>query len=211
MWTLNIFHTSFWCFFSWHWTSKYYLGFDITCSKFTTKALDLRSWRGSDFFLSGFPFMERSRNFWNLTQSAFTCPKSIIETLQKKLQNMFKFNNKITKTTSRHWRRSGIFIVNSEHISHSFVFLLLTLSKYIIAGQASSHLCSNLPSKPLETLKMELLAKTVNGLWCSSGFCHSQKLSNFRKILKFSGIFTIYKNKTVPSRKIHAQIQKQKH
>ena len=161
------------------------------------------------FFLSGFPFMERSRNFRNLTQSAFTCPKSIIETLQKKkLQNMFKFNNKITRTTSRHWRRSGVFIVNSEHISHSFVFLLLTLNKYIIAGQASSHTCSNLPPKPLETLKMELLAKTVNGLWCSSGFCHSQKLSNFRKI---SGIFTIHKNKTVPSRKIHAQIQKQKH
>ena len=127
---------------------------------------------------------------------------------KKKLQNMFKFNNKITRTTSRHWRRSGVFIVNSEHISHSFVFLLLTLNKYIIAGQASSHTCSNLPSKPLETLKMELLAKTVNGLWCLSGFCHSQKLSNFRKI---SGIFTIHKNKTVPSRKIHAQIQKQKH
>ena len=30
----------------------------------------------------------------------------------------------------RHWRRSGIFIVNFEHISHLvLVFLLLTLSK----------------------------------------------------------------------------------
>ena len=29
----------------------------------------------------------------------------------------------------RHWRRSGVFIVNFEHISHLFlVFLLLTLN-----------------------------------------------------------------------------------
>ena len=33
---------------------------------------------------------------------------------------MFKVNNKDTKTTLAigHWRRSGIFIVNFEHISH---------------------------------------------------------------------------------------------
>ena len=30
----------------------------------------------------------------------------------------------------RHWRRSGVFIINFEHISHLFlVFLLLTLSR----------------------------------------------------------------------------------
>ena len=34
------------------------------------------------------------------------------------------------KEPRRHWRRSGIFIVNFEHISHLFlVFLLLTLSR----------------------------------------------------------------------------------
>ena len=38
---------------------------------------------------------------------------------------MFKVNNKDTKTTQ--WRRSGVFIVNFEHISHLvLVFLLLT-------------------------------------------------------------------------------------
>ena len=43
--------------------------------------------------------------------------------------NMFKVNNKNTKTT-RHWRHSGVFIVNFEHISHLFlVLLLLTLDK----------------------------------------------------------------------------------
>ena len=43
---------------------------------------------------------------------------------------MFKVNNKDTRTTP--WRRSGIFIVNFEHISHLvLVFLLLTLSRKI--------------------------------------------------------------------------------
>ena len=40
---------------------------------------------------------------------------------------MFKVNN---RNTRRHWRRSGIFIVNFEHISHlALLFLLLTLSR----------------------------------------------------------------------------------
>ena len=55
---------------------------------------------------------------------------------------MLKFNNRNTKTRReicskltrkiperRHWRRSVIFIVNFEHISHLvLVFLLLTLN-----------------------------------------------------------------------------------
>ena len=56
---------------------------------------------------------------------------------------MFKVNNKNTRTRCeicskltiktperRHWRRSDIFIVNFEHISHlALVVLLLTLSR----------------------------------------------------------------------------------
>ena len=56
---------------------------------------------------------------------------------------MFKVNNRSTRTRCeicskltikiperRHWHRSGIFIVNFEHISHLvLVFLLLTLSR----------------------------------------------------------------------------------
>ena len=39
---------------------------------------------------------------------------------------LFKVNNKNTSQ----WRRSGVFIVNFEHISHLFLmFLLLTLEK----------------------------------------------------------------------------------
>ena len=41
---------------------------------------------------------------------------------------MFKVNNKTPER--RHWRRSDVFIVNFEYISHFFlVFLLLTLNK----------------------------------------------------------------------------------
>ena len=41
---------------------------------------------------------------------------------------MLKINNKDARR--RHWRRSGIFIVNFEHILHLvLVFLLLTLGK----------------------------------------------------------------------------------
>ena len=49
---------------------------------------------------------------------------------------MFKVNNKDNKTTERrHWRLSGIFIVNFEHISHHIlVYLLLTWSKQLPAG-----------------------------------------------------------------------------
>ena len=56
---------------------------------------------------------------------------------------MFKVNNRNTrisweicskltmKTPERlHWRRSSVFIINFEHISHlALVFLLLTLSR----------------------------------------------------------------------------------
>ena len=41
---------------------------------------------------------------------------------------MFKINNKVPE--QRQWRRSDIFIVNFEHISHLvLLFLLLTLSR----------------------------------------------------------------------------------
>ena len=43
---------------------------------------------------------------------------------------MLKVN--IMTPERRHWRRFGVFIVNSEHISHLvLVFLLLTLSRII--------------------------------------------------------------------------------
>ena len=46
------------------------------------------------------------------TQPAFTCSKLTIQTLEQ-VWNMFKGNNKDIRTTRR---RSGVFIVNFEHI-----------------------------------------------------------------------------------------------
>ena len=52
---------------------------------------------------------------------------------------MVKVNNRNTRTMceicSKTRRRSGVFIVNFEHISHIVVvFLMLTLSRYMSAG-----------------------------------------------------------------------------
>ena len=50
---------------------------------------------------------------------------------------MCEIYSKLTIKTleRRQWRRSGVFIVNFEHISHLvLVFLLLTLSRYMPAG-----------------------------------------------------------------------------
>ena len=61
---------------------------------------------------------------------------------------LFKVNNRSTRkrceicskstiktSERRHWRHSGVFIVNFEHISpHFLLFLLLTLNKYLLAG-----------------------------------------------------------------------------
>ena len=47
---------------------------------------------------------------------------------------MFKVNNKDI-SERRSWRRSGVFIVNFEHISHLvLVFLLLILSRQMPYG-----------------------------------------------------------------------------
>ena len=66
---------------------------------------------------------------------------------------MFKVNNRNTRTRyeicsvltirmpiriiRRYWRRSSVFIVNFEHISHLvLVSLLLTLSRQMLAGSS---------------------------------------------------------------------------
>ena len=52
---------------------------------------------------------------------------------------MFKVNNKDTRTTPK-WRRSGVFIVNFQHISHLvLLFLLLTLNMKLPAGVTLSY------------------------------------------------------------------------
>ena len=55
-------------------------------------------------------------------EPAITCSKLTIETLEQ-MWNMFKANNKDTER--RHWRSSGVFIVNFEHITHLVLVFLL--------------------------------------------------------------------------------------
>ena len=76
------------------------------------------------------PEFARSQQQKHLTkvtnQLTFTCSESTIKTLEKGW-NVFKVNNKVTRTMSQ---PSSFFIVNFEHISHLFsVFLLFTLNK----------------------------------------------------------------------------------
>ena len=57
------------------------------------------------------------------SQPAITCSKLTVETLEQGVKC-------VQSVKCVQWRRSGIFIVNFEHISHLvLVFLLFTLSR----------------------------------------------------------------------------------
>ena len=61
------------------------------------------------------------------TQSAITCSKLTLETLEQRCETCSKLTIKILER--RKWSRSGVF-VNFEHISHLvLLFLSLTLSR----------------------------------------------------------------------------------
>ena len=78
-----------------------------------------------------------------LSLSCLICMKPVITEANPAGNYLFKVNNRNTRTRCqicskltikipkrRQWRRSGIFIVNFEHISHLvLLFLLLTLSR----------------------------------------------------------------------------------
>ena len=85
------------------------------------------------------------------------CSKPSIETL-KMVWNMFRVKKKTTGW--RQWRqkrRSSVFIVNYESISHLFLlFLLLTLKKQLLARIVAFY--QVLPKKPLEHLETEKMA-----------------------------------------------------
>ena len=61
-------------------------------------------------------------------QLKFACSKSTTESFKKKCEICSKVTVKTTER--RHWRRTGVCIVNFEHISHLFpVLLVLNLNK----------------------------------------------------------------------------------
>ena len=58
--------------------------------------------------------------------------------------------SKLTRKTPerRHWRLSGVFVVNLKHISHLFVvFVLLTLIMYLFAGNRTMLLANTCSSR----------------------------------------------------------------
>ena len=92
----------------------------------------------SNFFIHKFKDSEKV-----LTINLF-----LVKTIYPANIYLFKINNKNTRKTCeicsklttktaewRHWRRSGVFVINSEHISHLvLVLLLLTLKTLMLAG-----------------------------------------------------------------------------
>ena len=77
---------------------------------------------------------------WVEIQLALTCFPNNIYFLKVRNRNTRKRSEVCSKLTIKtlerqQWRRSGVFIVNFEHISHLFlVFLLLALNKEMLPG-----------------------------------------------------------------------------
>ena len=70
-----------------------------------------------------------------------TLPKEtyLLKAKNRNTRTKYEICSKLTIKTPerRHWRHSGVFIVNSEHIPHLvLVFLLLTLNMYLLVGLA---------------------------------------------------------------------------
>ena len=74
-------------------------------------------------------------DFLSPSRQIFTLSKSTEETLEKNCELYPKITMKTPE--QRQWRRSSVFIVKLEHISHfSLVFLFLTLQVNVLWGLA---------------------------------------------------------------------------
>ena len=83
------------------------------------------------------PWIKREVYWTLITQPVFTCSKLTTETLEQGVKYVHLC----------HWRRSGVFVVNFEHILHLVLaILLLTLSNnfvitlYLVSTQSFRHL-----------------------------------------------------------------------
>ena len=85
-----------------------------------------------------------------LEQSEYPAGNFMFKVNKRNTRTRCEIFSKLTmKTTEfRHWRhqrRSGVFIVNFEHISHLvLVFLLLTLSSQMLDGYVNNELLNSL-------------------------------------------------------------------
>ena len=81
--------------------------------------------------------------FLNYTQDAKSYPASmyLFKVNNRNTRKMCEICAKLTMKTPERLQncRSGVFIVNFEHISHLFLlFLFLTLNKYMLAGKVDA-------------------------------------------------------------------------
>ena len=72
------------------------------------------------------------------TKQTSTCSKSTKKHTRKRCENFFKIDNKDTRLMS--FRSSSVFIVNFEHISHLFLFPLMTFSMHLFGGYQQCNL-----------------------------------------------------------------------
>ena len=95
-------------------------------SFYTEKRAHFFHFQGAHFFYATLMLMHETPKTGPV-QVTFTCSKSTV----KPVENGVKYVSKLTtQTPERRGRRSGVFIVKFEHISHLFlVILLLTFNK----------------------------------------------------------------------------------
>ena len=78
-------------------------------------------------------------NLTDLKQNLFILANNYLFRVSKSGRICSNLTKKNTGGT-RQWRRSGVFIVNFEHMSHLFPeFLLMALSKYLLAAISPLH------------------------------------------------------------------------
>ena len=167
-------------------------------------------------FISFYICILSTKSVVEIAQSAFTCSKLTIKTLEQRCEICSKLTIKTPKR--RQWCRLGVFIVNFEHISHRCSCVSIVNFEHVIAGwvKAKLHkslqiclLTSSIYSKLLSFLKklMLLFSLQLNlfftkpiiefGRFCTSlryllYFYHFPVFQNCFDFLKLRSIFTLY-------------------
>ena len=90
-----------------------------------------------------------------ITQSAFTCSKLTIETLEQRCEICSKLTIKTPKRRQR--RCFGVFIVNFKHISHFCSSAFIVNFEYVIAGWV--RIFGYLPSFRQKLKKLQIHSK----------------------------------------------------
>ena len=141
-------------------------------------------------------------SLWELIPAIPASFHYLLRVNDRKTTTRCQICSKLTIKTpkGRQWRRSGVFIVSFEHVSHLvLVFLLLTLNKYLAPG-------TWIYKGVFRTLSdiMELFAKIVNGYFCKKAVKNTKRSFHFSafKFLFFDvivGVINLIEGFLVPS------------